>query len=84
MLAVSCSSGSRFVCHLAKPAITSDMHSRIRPAPRPGADNDSVDADEMLMRLDADEMTRTKMILMKSAALLPTIPAKSGLPQPEE
>src|SRR5580658_3332595 len=36
MWAVSCSSGSRFVCHLEKPVTTRERHSRIAPAPRLG------------------------------------------------
>jgi hypothetical protein len=40
--------------------------------------------DSMLMDLMLMDLIRTKMILMRSAALLPTIPSKSGLPQPEE
>ena len=55
MLAVSCSSGSRFVCHRAKPAITRDMHNRIRPAPGPGADNDSADVDTDGLNTDEDD-----------------------------
>jgi len=56
MLAVSRSSGSRSVRHLAKPAITKEMHSRIRPAPRPGADNDFIESDkDDSEKDDADE-----------------------------